>query len=429
MAAPPLGAAEFAALMARLGPFEPRPLVAVAVSGGADSLALLVLAARWAGAAGGRAVALTVDHRLRLESTDEARAVARHCAERGLDHATLTLPPPPGRSGLEAAAREARYRALDEWGGAQGCLHLLTAHHRDDQAETFLLRLARGSGIDGLAAMSGVRELEHCRLLRPLLGVFRARLRTTLAEAGIDHWADDPMNRDGRFARTRWRGLLAETVFDAEHLATTASRLGEARAALEQAAAELLARSVTLDPAGHAWLDRSFAMAPRDLSLRVLARVLTTIGGGLYPPRYERLVRAHEALTRASARGCTLAGCRLVHEERRLLVCREVEAAAPPLALVPGRRQTWDGRFRVLLAADAPHDMVIGPLGRAALPEEVRKIPGPARPALPALRRGTRLIGLPSLGFISAEAGIEGWLEAFVFRPRRGLSSAAFTVV
>src|SRR5579863_2293243 len=158
----PLSDAEFGAALDRLGPFERRPLLAVAVSGGADSLALALLASVWAKARRGRVVALTVDHRLRRESTGEARQVGRWLRRLGIAHEILTWKGPYPQGDVQAAARAARYALLEAWCHTAHCLHLLTAHHREDQVETFWLRLARGSGLDGLAAMPAEVERPHC---------------------------------------------------------------------------------------------------------------------------------------------------------------------------------------------------------------------------------------------------------------------------
>src|SRR5262245_21437394 len=169
----PLTEAEFAALMRPLGPFEAQPRLAVAVSGGSDSLALTLLLHDWARRQRGVLTALTVDHGLRPEAAAEARQVARWLRARGIRHRVLTWRPAgeARRGGLQAAARAARYRLLGAWCRANGVLHLALAHHREDQAETLLLRLARGSGLDGLAAMAAVSEREGVRLIRPLLAV------------------------------------------------------------------------------------------------------------------------------------------------------------------------------------------------------------------------------------------------------------------
>ncbi len=166
----PLTLPEFAASLAAIGGFETRPLIAVAVSGGPDSMALMLLADRWARMRGGRAWGLTVDHGLRRESADEARTVGvmarRPCGFRTISCAGCG---PKPASGIQEAAREARYRLLTAWCRDRCCLHLLTAHHLEDQIETHLIRRRAGSGVDGLAGMSAVRELSGCRLVRPLL--------------------------------------------------------------------------------------------------------------------------------------------------------------------------------------------------------------------------------------------------------------------
>ena len=203
-AASPLDETRFAALMAALGPFERRPRLAVAVSGGPDSLALCLLAERWAQARGGATVGLIVDHGLRPESAREAGQVAAWLSARGIAQQVLSWQGAKPASGIQAAARAARYELLCAWCRAAGVLHLLTAHHRDDQAETVALRQARGSGADGLAGIAPVRELAGLRLLRPLLTVPKAALTALLAAAG-QPWLEDPSNRAAAFARARLR--------------------------------------------------------------------------------------------------------------------------------------------------------------------------------------------------------------------------------
>src|SRR5437763_791231 len=195
MPAAPLTLGELSAALAAIGGFEAKPLIAVAVSGGPDSLALAILADRWAREHGGQLVALTVDHRLRRESADEVRTVGGWLAARGLAHHALVWTDPKPASGIQEAARAARYRLLAGWCREQGCLHLLTAHHREDQAETYLIRGRAGSGVDGLAGMSAVREMAGVRLVRPLLAVPKARLVARLA-AERQAFLSDPSNRN-----------------------------------------------------------------------------------------------------------------------------------------------------------------------------------------------------------------------------------------
>lgn len=170
--------------MAAFDPFEASPEIAVAVSGGRDSMALALLAAGWAAARGGRVVALTVDHGLRPEAADEAHRVGGWLAARGIAHQILTWNGPHPARGVQAAARMARYRLLEGWCAERAILHLLLGHQRDDQAETVHMRAERQSGGVGLAGMPAVRETARLRLLRPLLGFPRRRLAATLRAAG-----------------------------------------------------------------------------------------------------------------------------------------------------------------------------------------------------------------------------------------------------
>ena len=361
-------------------------------------MALALLLADWAAMRGGACIGLIVDHGLRPESRREARSAAAALKARGLTARILTWRGEKPTANLQAAAREARYRLLGDWCRAHGVLHLAVAHHLDDQAETLLLRLARGSGLDGLAAMAPVSELPHYRLLRPLLTVPKARLVATLRARGQD-WIEDPSNRDRQHARIRLRHLrpvLTREGLTPDRLAATAGRLGQARGALERALAELLARSVALDPAGFAWLDvRALGQSERALGLRALARLLTTIGGAAYGPRLSRLEGLYDRLIHPDFRGATLGGCRLQRRSDGVLVVREV-AKICPNEVFPGEKLLWDGRFEVRLgtARRRPHrPMILAALGRdggrhlgtVGQVLEKSRIPAAARVSLPTL--------------------------------------------
>jgi len=436
----PLDDAGFAARMARVGPFEPAPDLAIAVSGGADSLALALLADRWAQAQGGGIVALTVDHRLRPEAAAEAAQVARWLGAHGIRHETLVWHGPYPLHDLQAAARAARYRLLGDWCRRHGRLHLLTAHHQDDQAETLILRLGRGSGLNGLAAMAPIVEDGPYRLLRPLLTVPSARLKATLAAAGQD-WIDDPSNRNPVFARVRVRdrkGLFADAGLTPQRLAETSRHLGRARVALEQATERALVLAAALHPAGFALVDPGpLATAPGEIGLRALASVIATIGGGEFPPRFDRLERAAGALFGGTlGAGRTLGGCRILPWRGRVLVLREPAAMAPPIAVPDGGGTlSWDRRFVI----DVPNGMkmggfIVGGLGieGAARMRGIAERPGTpylpsgVRPALPAFWREGTLFGVPHLGWMPAGTEIGA---AVRFRPTRPLTGSGFTVV
>lgn len=397
--------------MEALGPFESEPRLAVAVSGGGDSMALALLAADWVRGRAGGMTALTVDHGLRPESAAEAVQVGRWLAARGIEHRVLTWPGPHPATGVQAAAREARYRLLTQWCKEAGVLHLLLAHHAEDQAETFLLRLERGSGLDGLAAMSAVVETEAVRLLRPVLGISRRALRAVLAAHG-QPWIDDPANLDRRFARTRVRALLTaleDAGLPALRVAATAAGLGRARAAAEAATATLLAGCCAADPAGFARLDPYvLAAAPAEIGQRVLARVLHAIGGRAYAPATEHIERLHGRILRARlGNGVTLGACRLLAQGGTLLVCREARGLPAPMAAEPGGCIRWDGRFRVELARHLPTGLILAPLARRGFEEIAAWNPSLRRggvPAaavsLPALRDGRGILWVPSLGYL-----------------------------
>lgn len=315
----PLDAAEFQRLMAPFEPFERAPVVAVAVSGGRDSLALALLAQEWAIARGGRIVGLIVDHALRPESAAEAAATGALIRRHGCDVEILRWSEAKPRSGLQEAARAARYRLLRRACRRRRILHLLVAHHADDQAETVAMRAARQSGLDGLAGMSAAVELPEVRLLRPLLVVSRSRLTSTLLARGVT-WLDDPSNSDPRFERARLR---------AGHR-PTAPAADTGRSAREEGLAAASVEALEMSPAGDIAIDRSaFVRLGRDQQARLLSRVVQAVGGGDHPPRRDRLERAASRLCgpvaggkSGSAQDFTLSACRLllrqVPQRRRL---------------------------------------------------------------------------------------------------------------
>ena len=264
LSARPVTPEELAAALDRLGPFDDPPRLAVALSGGPDSTALALLADGWARQRGGSVEALTVDHRLRPGSAEEAAEAGRAMAARGIAHAVLLWTRAPLRASQETA-REARYALLEAGCRRRGLRHLALGHTLDDQAETVLLRLAQGSGIDGLAGMPARSERDGLVLLRPLLGFPKARLVATCGALGAP-WAEDPSNADPRFARARLRAawpILEREGLTAERLAALARRAGRVRGLLDRLTDDLVARAVRMQPLGWALVDRA-ALAEAD---------------------------------------------------------------------------------------------------------------------------------------------------------------------
>lgn len=435
----PVSDQAFARALAALGPFETRPRVAVAVSGGADSLALVLLADTWARNRGGEAIGLTVDHRLRPGSAAEAEQVGGWLAAKGIAHRILVWEAPRPGSGVQAAARAARYRLLAEWCAGAGILHLLLGHHCEDQAETVLLRLAGNSGIEGAAGMTAVRELPGVRLLRPLLGVPRADLRAILEDRGQD-WIEDPTNRDLRFARPRLRARAAAfegAGLTPSRLAALGRGLGAARRALEAATSAFLAHACRVYPAGYVELDADALAALRDVEAsRALARIVTTIGAGSYAPKRESLARLQVWTQNGKNAGVTLGGCHVSRQPDHFLFCREARNLPPPEVVVAGRTVVWDRRFRLEFEeAAGKGGATLSALGEDGWAEVVARepahrnigLPHPVRRVLPALRDERGVVSVPFLDYLRNDGpGPAVALARIVFRPPNPMSGMGF---
>jgi tRNA(Ile)-lysidine synthase len=431
----PLDDLAFAAAIERLGPFERAPHIAVGVSGGSDSLALVLLADRWARGQGGRVTALVVDHGLRADSAAEAATVQGWLAARGIDCRVLGWGGDKPRSGVQAAAREARHRLLAEWCMEAGVLHLLLGHHRQDQRETALLRQEHKSGPDGLAAMSAIAERFGLRLLRPLLRVAPAALKATLRAAGQE-WIEDPSNINPTFARVRLRERLGDRPAKDE---PDTDLYGVARTETEDVVAACLARSVAVYPEGWARVDmEAWRGGDRAVVRRTLARLALTIGGGTYPPRGERLDRLLDALLAGElGGGRTLGGCRFLTRRGRLLVVREAAAARGRLEIGAPGGAVWDERFSIKVRDRGPQSLAIGALGAdgwrsvAAAAPGLRDVPVPAavRPTLPALFDLEGVLAVPHLSYRRRGADPDSLKRVSVtFCPRHALAGPGFVV-
>lgn len=371
--------------------------IGVAVSGGGDSLALLHLMAAWSQGRGTELAAVTVDHGLRPEAADEAAFVGRVAEELGLPHDTLTWTGWDGQGNLQDRARRARRRLVAEWAAGRGIGAVALGHTADDQAETFLMRLARGAGVDGLSGMAARHRAEGVLWLRPLLACGRAGLRAYLEDIG-QGWIDDPSNDDPRFARVRARAALqalAPLGIEAPTLATVCRNLARARNALD-IQADLAARDVARIDGGDVVFARAaLAALPGETRRRLFRRALVWVSGADYGPRESALEEALAAL--ASGPSATLHGCLMLAGGPDLRIAREYRAVAetetPTDAL-------WDGRWRL----DGPHHAeltvrALGAAGLAACPDwrETGR-PRAALMATPGVWRGETLLSAPLAG-------------------------------
>ncbi|WP_244592854.1 tRNA lysidine(34) synthetase TilS [Azospirillum palustre] len=435
----PVSREEFARALAALGGFEPAPAIAIGVSGGGDSVALVLLLRHWVAEWGGSLLALTVDHGLRPESADEAAAVGQAMARLGVSHRILRWDGAKPSSGIQAAARAARHRLLGAACAEAGILHLALAHHRDDQAETVLLRLARGSGIDGLAGMAPVRADGAVRVIRPLLRFSHDRLLATCRAEGVD-WIEDPSNRNPRFARARLRAAresLGGEGLDAGRLSEVARRAGRARAALEQVTAALLAEAATVHPEG--WIALAPAplrAAPPEIALRALGAALAAVGGPAHPVRDEALERLLDGL--AEGQGGTLGGCVVRMRRGAVMVAREPVAVTERPTVAPGEAIRWDGRFDLRVSSSHRRPVTVAALGADGwrewagrqAPKGVPDLPVPVRETLPSLWTGADLLGVPMIGMCYGfDADGQHPVDRARFCPLSSLGRPAFTVV
>ncbi|KGJ06725.1 tRNA(Ile)-lysidine synthase [Paracoccus halophilus] len=385
----PVAAVVHAALDRLAGDF---PGLGIALSGGGDSTALMHLAHDWARRSGLTLKAVTVDHGLRPDSADEARQAGMAAAALGISHDTLVWSR-EGGGNLMAAAREARLRLISDWARRHGLDAVLLGHTLDDQAETLLMRLGRGAGIDGLSGMVPLRRSHGLCWLRPMLAVSRADLRDWLRARGVT-WVEDPSNQNRDFDRIRTRKALAALDLPARQLAQSAENLAMARDALQhfaaQAAQGARVRAGALDLPWDAFRD-----APAEIRRRLLVAGLRFVTGADYPARREQVLHALDALP-GGAR-LTLDGVIAETGGGFLRMIREPAAAArsPEARPDAAGNAVWDRRWR--LRGLRP-GWVVRALGYDLLPGLGWRGAGLGRDELaagPGIWAGTELVAAP----------------------------------
>ncbi|PCI63745.1 MAG: tRNA lysidine(34) synthetase TilS [Kordiimonadales bacterium] len=382
--------------------------VAIGVSGGADSTALLLLLHERFDV-----TVLTVDHGLRTASTGEAVSVGAFCESLSVPHHILTWEGEKPSANIQAEARNARYNLMSRWCRENNVAYLAVAHHMDDQAETVLLRLARGSGVYGLAGMASTRELENVTLVRPLLATPKSDLIDYLEERSIP-WIEDPSNRSTAYDRVRIRQMLADPPVEglrSRRLAATASRLRRSRDALEYYEARWLEAYAQSFNTGHAVLSyEALSSAPEEIVLRGVAELCRFAGNGDYVPRMERLERLCTELRNAAFRGQTLIGAQIVPlDGDRFLFCREAAQLPSPSDLTSYIH--WDNRYKLIATGnlDGYKLKQLGPEGwlylKKSAPEflvlDVKRV---VAMSLPAIFDASGLQVVPHLGYSRTNA-------------------------
>ena len=362
------------------------PALGVAVSGGGDSVALMHLAADWA--RGRRIMVATVDHGLRPESAAEARGVGRAARALGLPHATLLWQRDTEAGNLMANARDARLRLLAGWAQRNGLSAVLLGHTADDQAETLLMRLGRGSGVDGLASMAEWRDAFGMRWLRPMLGVGRQTLRDWLQVRAIP-WIDDPSNDSDDFERIRVRKAIGAAGLDIAALARAASHMGEARDALAHYAAHA-ARDAVIRNGSLTLPRRPFIEAPPEIRRRLIVAACRWITGADYPPRRNTVLHALGAI--ATSHRATLDGALIDPAGDRIRLFRETAAAlrAPDV-----RGGVWDNRWTITGLKPGQRVAALGTGEVARVKWRLAGLTRDEAAATPAIWEGDRLVAAP----------------------------------
>jgi tRNA(Ile)-lysidine synthase len=352
--------ADPATLEGLFAPVAGEAVLGLAVSGGPDSLALMLLVRRWVEQRSAAPVVIvySLDHGLRPEARDEVAMVGVEAERLGFGFRGLVWADGHPETGIQEAAREARYRLIGEAMAKDGATVLLTAHHRSDQAETILMRLAHGSGLDGLKGMSSFSEVEGVRVFRPLLDADPSILADLVTEAGLTP-VRDPSNDDESYERVRWRRLLpalAKEGLDGAAFSRFAARMAEADLALSQLAGGAFTELVSFDGFGAASislgaLDQLGAATAR----RVLSRVLAVVGGRQKTRALGQVERLVEQLaSRSLPRGMTLLGTIVRIKDDAVTIAREPGRALPEnQPLVPGKTIVWDDRFEITNVSEA----------------------------------------------------------------------------
>lgn len=366
------------------------------------------LAARWANAVKTppELTVLTVDHGYRPEAAAEARQVKAWARALGLAAHILTSASPKPDSGLQQKARATRYLLMSDWCRKAGAEVLVTAHTLEDQAETLLMRLARGSGIVGLGGMAteGFTE-DGVPIARPLLAISGGRLRATLRQAGHP-WIEDPSNENTQFERVKLRKMmpkLAEIGLTAGALARSAQRLGRAAKPLLLASETLIRDAIELRPQGYALVDlEKFRAAAAEIRVLALQELLKMLGGSNDLARLSEIERLEDWVADGAGRARTLAGCRIARRSKFLVVGREPGRIEEAPVSLKGQ-VIWDGRF-VVEWNRGPEGSAIVPAGSVPGLGRVGELPAFVQASLPAIVAEGRAVGLPYLA--EAPAGL-----------------------
>lgn len=410
-----IGPAEFARCVEALGPFEDNPRIALALSGGGDSMALAYLLRRWVQQNHGQLIAISIDHGLRPESYSESEWLRNFFSTiSNIDLVVLPWLGDKPEHGIQEAARGARYALLAEYCRTSGILHLFTAHHWQDQKETIAMRRLRESGEYGLAGMNAIRDYEGVRILRPLLHIDKSRLQATLMQSYWP-WLDDPSNANPAFERARLRQEEVKVEYAETH------KLAVERDRLDRKAAHYLSHALTLQKGGYIEISMQ-EKTSAEVQAFAFSRLAQALSGADYAPQAERVLDCL-SLLQQSDKVRSLGNCLWKREKKGWILAREA-ANCPYIPVECGADLFWDKRYRCKVTARGKN-LLLGPLGENGLQkieknELLQALPPMVRPALPTLWEGERLLSSP---VIQWGKGLEA-----EFLPSLPFTSSGFTL-
>ncbi len=399
--------------------------VAVAVSGGSDSMALCLLLQKWCLSKDISLVALTVNHGLRAEAADEAMLVKAWLNRHGIDHRILTRTGPKPEAGVQEFARDARYQLLFDECKQIGVSMLFVGHQQEDHQETFLMRLSKGSGLSGLSGMSLKTERKGIDIIRPLLSFTRAELRAYLQELGQD-WIEDPSNESPEYTRTELGHVMGHIRnlpgSSAEAIALSLKRIQRAEVALQTITETTWQDQVRLSPFGFISMQTDFLQSlPDEIGVRVLAKAVHVMRGAGFRVKLQELENIIEKMKAGVQEPfATLSGCQFQVRSEEFLILREPGRDGLPVTpMCKGRQIIWDERFSVTdhKGCDADPDepflevRVLGDSGWQQLQSfpvltEIEKLPAIVRKNLPGVWSGEKLVSAPLISAESLGLGI-----------------------
>jgi tRNA(Ile)-lysidine synthase len=347
----PVGHEEFESLITNCGATTNRSHLAVGVSGGADSMALCILAARWGRSNNVLITALVVDHGLRESSSSEARVVAAWLKRLAIPFEILTIGEPKPTTGLQEKARRWRFLAFDNWCRSNGVGAVLLGHTLDDQIETLYMRINADTGPDGLSGMSSYARLRGLIIARPLLSVTKKRLIATCNHHN-QTWINDPSNLDERFTRVFWRNLKPKIGLESRSIQRFSKVMGNLRGIIDNYCRDFIKYSGGVSSLGLIWFEASdFDKLPPYFSELMIGRILSSIGGASKPIKKRKIGNLRRNLTDKTALTETLGGCIVQKLEKgRVLIYREYAKCPALNNFLQGTTSRWDNRFEITVS-------------------------------------------------------------------------------